>query len=80
MLLAEQLQTALNTRVVIEQAKGVLAERCGLSMHEAFDHLRGYARTTRTRLGQVAERVVGHELSAQEILAVVAQAAVEHRD
>jgi GAF domain-containing protein len=79
-LLAEQLQTALNTRVVIEQAKGVLAERGGLSMHEAFDHLRGYARSTRTRLGQVAERVVGRELTAQEILAVVHEATTERRD
>jgi len=78
-LLAEQLQTALNTRVVIEQAKGVLAERGDLSMHEAFDHLRGYARTTRSRLGQVAERVVGRELTAQEILAVVTEAAVDRR-
>ena len=78
-LLAEQLQTALNTRVVIEQAKGVLAERGGISMHVAFDHLRGYARATRTRLGQVAERVVARELTAQEILATVAEASGDRR-
>lgn len=79
-LLAEQLQTALNTRVVIVQAKGVLAERAGIGMHEAFEHLRGYARMTQSRLGHVAERVVGRDLTAQEILAVVAEAAVERRD
>jgi GAF domain-containing protein len=79
-LLAEQLQTALSTRVVIEQAKGVLAERGGISMHDAFDHLRGYARATRTRLGHVAERVVARELTAQEILAAVAEAAAASGD
>jgi GAF domain-containing protein len=56
--LAEQLQHALNTRVVIEQAKGVLAERNDLSMARAFDGLRSHARDYNLKLAVVAEGVV----------------------
>jgi GAF domain-containing protein len=56
--LAEQLQTALNTRVAIEQAKGVLAERFSLDMDTAFRALRQYARSGRLRLSDVAHDVV----------------------
>ncbi|MGW8379971.1 ANTAR domain-containing protein [Streptomyces sp. ODS28] len=57
-LLAEQLQTALDSRVVVEQAKGVLAERRGISVDESFAILRRYARSQRLRLSDVARRVV----------------------
>jgi GAF domain-containing protein len=56
--LAEQLQQALNTRVVIEQAKGMLAERRGVDPEEAFDILRDYARSHNRRLHEVARAVV----------------------
>lgn len=56
--LNEQLQAALISRIVIEQAKGVLAERRGLSMDEAFQVLRGQARSTRRRLTDIATEVV----------------------
>jgi transcriptional regulator with GAF, ATPase, and Fis domain len=56
--LAEQLQAALNSRVVIEQAKGRLAERLGLDMDQAFALLRGHARNTNQRLTDVARHVI----------------------
>lgn len=58
-VLARQLQSALNTRVIIEQAKGVLAERQGLSMGEAFDHLRSSARSNKRPILEVALETVG---------------------
>lgn len=64
----EQLQTALNNRVIIEQAKGVLAERAGLTMDAAFDHLRRYVRSTNQKLSDVARRLVERELHADVVL------------
>jgi transcriptional regulator with GAF, ATPase, and Fis domain len=56
--LAEQLQTALNSRVIIEQAKGVLAERRDLDMDQSFTLLRNTARTSNRRLSDLARAVV----------------------
>jgi AmiR/NasT family two-component response regulator len=61
------LQRALDTRVVIEQAKGVLAERFGLDVHEAFDLLRASARSKRMRLHDLATRVVEARETPPEI-------------
>ena len=66
-LLASQLQHALNSRVVIEQAKGVLAERSKVDMEEAFALLRGYARSHNLRLNQVARDVADGKLAASAI-------------
>ncbi|WP_432496143.1 GAF and ANTAR domain-containing protein [Kineococcus gypseus] len=55
----EQLQRALDSRVVLEQAKGVLAERHRVSPDEAFERLRAAARTGRRPLHDVAREVVG---------------------
>jgi transcriptional regulator with GAF, ATPase, and Fis domain len=57
-VLTEQLQSALNSRVVIEQAKGVVAQLHDVTVTEAFDLLRTYARRTRQRLVDVAAAVV----------------------
>ena len=57
-ILAEQLQSALNSRVLIEQAKGMLAERHGLDPADAFTLMRTYARRTGSPLLAIAQRVV----------------------
>jgi GAF domain-containing protein len=56
--LAEQLQGALNSRIAIEQAKGVLATRLGIDPEQAFELLRERARSSRQRLAEVAAQVV----------------------
>lgn len=61
-LLAGQLQRALDTRVIVEQAKGVLAERHGVTMAEAFERIRSYARGTNRRTPEVAHDVVDGSL------------------
>jgi GAF domain-containing protein len=57
-IVAEQLQGALNSRILIEQAKGVLAERSGVDVDEAFALLRAYARSNGTQLSAVAAAVI----------------------
>jgi transcriptional regulator with GAF, ATPase, and Fis domain len=57
-LLNEQLQNALNSRVLIEQAKGKLAERLNIDMEQAFTALRGYARSHNRRLSDVARTFI----------------------
>ena len=54
----EQLQTALNSRVIIEQAKGKLAERLSLDMDQAFTILRDHARASNRKLSDLARAVV----------------------
>ncbi len=56
--LAEQLQFALNSRVVIEQAKGAVARAAGVSVDQAFELLRAHARRSSTGLTQVAHHVL----------------------
>jgi hypothetical protein len=55
---AEQLQAALNSRVMVEQAKGKLAERLSIDMERAFTMLRDYARNSNQRLTDVARDFV----------------------
>jgi GAF domain-containing protein len=64
-VVAEQLQTALNHRMIIEQAKGVLAHQGNLTMAAAFDRLRRYARNHNARLSEVARKVVETDLAAE---------------
>ena len=60
--LAEQLQQALDSRIVIEQAKGILSERHKTSISEAFESLRRHARTNGLKLHAVSGAVVRGDL------------------
>lgn len=66
-MLAEHLQRALNSRVVIEQAKGVLAERNGVSMVTAFDSLRQYARGQNIKLTDLAYAIVHNDFNLSSL-------------
>lgn len=63
-VLSEQLHSALNSRIVIEQAKGALAERAGISVGEAFEMMRGYTRREGRLLRETAEAVIDGQLDA----------------
>jgi len=65
----EQLQSALNNRVTIEQAKGVLAQYGGLYPAEAFERLRRFARSRNLKISDVARRIVEKEFDLAEVLA-----------
>ena len=54
----EQLSGALTSRIVIEQAKGVISERAGVDLAEAFTRLRRYARDHNHRLSDIAQAAV----------------------
>ncbi|MFG6503799.1 GAF and ANTAR domain-containing protein [Microbacterium sp. P05] len=62
-MVADQMQRALDSRVLIEQAKGVIAAQTGVNMHTAFAILRDYARNNQLKLGAVAERVAERTLT-----------------
>ncbi len=56
--LTEQLQGALNSRIVIEQAKGMIAHRHGVDVDTAFERLRAHARRSQLRLADLAREIV----------------------
>jgi len=67
-LVAEQLQRALNNRVRVEQAKGFLAERHGISLSDASDLLRTYATEHGLKVSDVARAVMDREPSAAALV------------
>jgi transcriptional regulator with GAF, ATPase, and Fis domain len=66
-LVNSQLAHALQSRIVIEQAKGILAERTGLEIESAFSMMRNFARSHNLKLVDVAEGVVDGTLSVDVV-------------
>lgn len=62
-----QLEQALQSRVAIEQAKGILAERYGLEVDEAFDIIRRAARSNRLKLHDLVRRIKPREPTPDEL-------------
>lgn len=69
----DQLQRALNTRVVIEQAKGLVAQSSNLKMDQAFDRIRGYSRDHNLRLSQVAGDLVAGKIDPNILASPVSE-------
>jgi AmiR/NasT family two-component response regulator len=68
-----QLEHALQSRVVIEQAKGVIAERYGLEPDEAFQLMRKAARSNRMKLRDLVDAIKPGEPTPSELLALVSE-------
>jgi transcriptional regulator with GAF, ATPase, and Fis domain len=66
---SEQLQTALQSRILIEQAKGVLSAHAGTSVEGAFRLMRAHARSTGSLLNTVAEGIVSGSIDAAHLQA-----------
>jgi ANTAR domain/GAF domain len=64
-----QLENALKSRIVIEQAKGILSEHHSIGVDEAFEQLRRYARSRNALLSETAHRVVDGSLEPMELRA-----------
>ncbi|MFF3260237.1 ANTAR domain-containing protein [Streptomyces sp. NPDC002932] len=62
-----QLQRALSSRIVIEQAKGILAERWTTDTDTAYNALRTYARAHQLRISDCARQVIGQTLDTDQI-------------
>jgi transcriptional regulator with GAF, ATPase, and Fis domain len=66
--LNRQLQGALDSRIVVEQAKGILSERAGLDMEQAFNQLRRFSRDHNRRLSEVAKALVARTLTTEQLV------------
>ena len=62
-----QLSNALNSRVVIEQAKGMIRQSTGCDMDEAFNRLRAHARNHNEGLTDLATRLVTNSINANDL-------------
>ena len=70
-----QLRSALTNRVIVEQAKGFVREMLGVSVEEAFDLLRAYARDSGEHLTDIARRLMTDQYSRPMLVAALAELA-----
>ena len=70
-IVTAQLQTALESRIAIEQAKGVLAENLGINVDDAFTMLRNHARTHNSKLTETAREIVAGALRPDALAAEI---------
>jgi hypothetical protein len=75
-----QLQAALTSRIIIEQAKGVLAERLQMSTDDAFGVLRTAARSRNRLLSEVAREVAGSAAEATDVAQLLGPSSAELRE
>ena len=66
--LVTQLEGALGSRVILEQAKGILTEQAQVTLDAAFKRLRAHARTNNLRLADVAAALIDGRLSAATLV------------
>lgn len=66
-LVADRLQEALDARVAVEQATGIVAQGLGCSMDEAFRRIRAHAHHVGEHVGEVARALVDRALAAPEL-------------
>ncbi|HUZ40266.1 MAG TPA: GAF and ANTAR domain-containing protein [Acidimicrobiales bacterium] len=62
-----QLSNALNSRIIIEQAKGMVRESTGCDMDEAFNRLRAHARNHNVGLTELANRLIGKLIDSNDL-------------
>ncbi|QXV63311.1 hypothetical protein CVV72_31295 [Amycolatopsis sp. TNS106] len=72
---SEQLQGALDSRVIIEQAKGLVSARLEIDPSDAFRVLRHYARANNRRLSELCELLVDRHMSASDLVGSVSHRA-----
>jgi AmiR/NasT family two-component response regulator len=77
---AAQLQAALTSRIIIEQAKGVLAERLQVSTDDAFGVLRTAARSRNRLLSEVAREVAGNAAGVTDVAQLLGPSSAELRE
>ncbi len=68
-----QLETALESRVIVEQAKGALGERLAIGVDEAFELLRYAARSHRVKLHELAARVIREDVTPAPVIVAIAR-------
>ena len=71
-VVTSQLEAALDSRIVIEQAKGIVAERNAVSIDAAFTLLRSYARSNNFRLSETARQVIDGRIATSDLTGPIA--------